>query len=155
VCAFAFPVKAVALAACALAALPCLADEPATRTVTLDVAAGGTLGAFLAAVVMWLNNQRKQQRQPPLGEDVARTYATKEELARCQTVCRKDIDDIRNKIDENDRKAEDRARGTHSRIDKIYIAQEKANKALGMLIGIMVGKGLAPASTVTNITAEE
>lgn len=155
VCAFAFPVKAAALDACALAALPCLADEPATRTVTLDVAAGGTLGAFLAAVVMWLNNQRKQQRQPPLGEDVARTYATKEELTRCQTVCRKDIDDIRAKIDENDRKAEDRARGTHSRIDKIYIAQEKANKALGMLIGIMVGKGIAPASTVTNITAEE
>lgn len=160
-CAFAFPVKAAALAACALAALPCLADDGGSRIVTLDVAQGGALGSLLTAFSIWLINslrkqqQQQQQRQPPLGEDVARTYATKEELARCQTVCRKDIDDIRNKIDENDRKAEDRARGTHSRIDKIYIAQEKANKALGMLIGIMVGKGLAPAATVSNITAEE
>lgn len=142
--------KAHAACGLALLAVPafCAEAEPA-RIVTLDVAAGGTLGALCTAALMWLNAQRRAQRHPPLGEDVARTYATKEELARCQATCRHDIDDIRSKIDENDQRAEDRARGTHARIDKLYLAQEKCNKALGMLIGIMIGKGFAPVSLAT------
>lgn len=146
-CAFTLLTLAVPLAA--------FADDAGSRVITLDVAGGGALGAVCTALIMWLNNQRKQQRLPPLGEDVARTYATKDELSRCQTVCRKDIDDIRSKIDDNDKKAEDRARGTHARIDKIYIAQEKGNKSIGMLIGMLIGKGIAPASAASNLTTEE
>lgn len=139
----------VLLAALPLAALA--ADAEGSRVVTLDVAGGGVLGGVCTAIIMWLNNQRKQQRLPPLGEDVARTYATKDELLHCRTSCRKDIDDIRTKIDDNDKKAEDRARGTHARIDALYRESQKMTKSLGMLIGIMVGKGIAPASTaITN-----
>lgn len=147
---------ALLLAALPLAALA--ADAEGSRVITLDVAGGGVLGGLCTAIVMWLNNQRKQQQQPrtpPLGEDVARTYATKDELTHCRTSCRKDIDDIRAKIDDNDKKAEDRARGTHARIDALYRESQKMTKSLGMLIGIMVGKGIAPASTaLTNETGE-
>lgn len=151
VCGFAF-----------LFALPCLAEEGARNVVMLDVASGGLLGALATAVIVWLNNQRKRDaeadRQPPLGEDVARNFVMKEEFTRCQTTCRKDIADIRDKLADIDKKAEDRARGTHARIDKIYIAQEQTNKALGTLTGIMIGKGLAPAHPVlpsATITTEE
>ena len=146
VCGFAF-----------LSALPCLADEPCSRNVVmLDVASGGLLGALATAVIVWLNNQRKRDseadRQPPLGEDVAKTYATKDELSSCQTTCIKDINDIRAQLLDIDKKAEDRSRGTHSRIDKIFIAQEQTNKALGTLTGIMIGKGLVPFHPVLPTT---
>ncbi len=120
----------------------------------LDVAQNGALGALVAAAVVWLNGKRSP-RTPPLGEDVARTYASKDELTKCQAICRKDIESLRDSISENDKKAEDRARGTHARIDRSYVEQQKSTKALGMLIGIMVGKGLAPASTVSQLTNED
>lgn len=150
VCGFAF-----------LFALPCLAEEGARNVVMLDVASGGLLGALATAVIVWLNNQRKRDaeadRQPPLGEDVARNFVMKEEFTRCQTTCRKDIADIRDKLADIDKKAEERSRGTHARIDKIYIAQEQTNKALSTLTGIMVGKGLAPFHPVLpdNIVTEK
>ena len=150
VCGFAF-----------LFALPCLAEEGARNVVMLDVASGGLLGALATAVIVWLNNQRKRDseadRQPPLGEDVARNFVMKEEFTRCQTTCRKDITDIRDKLADIDKKAEDRSRGTHARIDKIYIAQEQTNKALGTLTGIMVGRGIAPMHPVLpdNIVTEK
>ncbi|MGI6390206.1 MAG: hypothetical protein ACOX7Q_08405 [Kiritimatiellia bacterium] len=142
-------------------ALPCLAEEGARNVVMLDVASGGLLGALATAVIVWLNNQRKRDaeadRQPPLGEDVARNFVMKEEFTRCQTTCRKDITDIRDKLADIDKKAEDRSRGTHARIDKIYIAQEQTNKALGTLTGIMVGRGIAPMHPVLpdNIVTEK
>jgi len=150
VCGFAF-----------LFALPCLAEEGARNVVMLDVASGGLLGALATAVIVWLNNQRKRDseadRQPPLGEDVAKTYATKNELSSCQTTCIKDINDIRAQLLDIDKKAEDRSRGTHARIDKIYIAQEQTNKALGTLTGIMIGRGIAPMHPVLpdNIVTEK
>lgn len=150
--AMSLPKGALLLFSAPLSALA--AESAATQNIVLDVAANGGLGALCAAAVIWLNN-RRTPRTPPLGEDVARTYATKDELTKCQGICRKDIDDIRSKIDDTDKKAEDRARGTHARIDKIYVEQQKNNKALGMLIGIMVGKGIAPTSTVSQLTNGE
>lgn len=45
-------------------ALPVLAQETATgKTITFDVASGGVLGSLVTAIIMWLNNQRKQRTQ--------------------------------------------------------------------------------------------
>jgi hypothetical protein len=164
-------------AACAFAILAAgvpalaLADDSAgsarTVNVVLDVASKGSLGALVFALIAWLNAQRKERRdlnakqrvsvdrQPPLGEDVARTYATKEDLSALDAKVSQDIAALRVSIKENDVRAEERARGTHKRIDAIYIEQLKNSKALGMLIGIMVGKGIAPAATATQINQED
>jgi len=155
--------------------LAALAEESGKpQTIILDVAAKGSLGAVCTAVILWLNNQRVQraqqqqlQRNPPLGEKVAETYATKDDLTSCRMICRKDIEDLRvaikdndrqaearsndlrEAIKENDRQAEARSKGTHQRTDAVYRESVKVNKALGMLTGILIGMGKAPAALAT------
>ena len=112
------------------------------RAISLDVAAGGTLAALCGAATMWLMARRSRaeaERQPPLGEDVARTYASKADLAALDYKVSRDIESLRQSIDDNDRRAEDRARGTHARIDVVYKEQQKVNRSLGMLTGMLVG----------------
>ena len=146
-CTFAILVLALPLAAHA-------AESGSGQLITLDVAGGGALGAVCTALVMWLNNKRNTPRTPPLGEDVARTYATKQDLADCRGLCRRDIVELRESLNDNDRQAEARAKGTHARIDAVYKESLKVNKSLGMLIGIMIGKGQAPASIALQTTEE-
>ena len=170
-CAFAFCVLALPLAALA-------EGENKTVNVVLDVASKGALGAVCTALALWLNSQRVQrnqqqqlQRNPPLGEKVAETYATKDDLTSCRMFCRKDIEDLRvaikdndrqaetrsndlrEAIKENDRQAEARSKGTHQRTDAVYRESVKVNKAVGMLTGILIGMGKAPAALAT--TQEE
>jgi hypothetical protein len=130
------------------------------QIISLDVAAGGTLAAVCTALVMWLTSQRNERkrsecervkidRTPPLGEDVARTYATKADLIALDTKVSSDISSLRASIADNDRRAEDRARGTHSRIDALYKEQQKVNRSLGMLTGVLIG-GKCSASVATS-----
>ncbi len=163
-CAFSFSAKSrKAHAACAFAvslfaAVPALATEGASafpaeaQSWLIGAAASG--GAILA----WLKiaqHARGAQRQPPIAEEAAKTYATKDELRACQGLCRRDMEAVRTLISTNDKAAEDRARGTHARIDKVYIAQQRNNKAMGTLIGIMIGKGIVPGSAISQLSTEE
>lgn len=132
----------------------------AQPTVTFDKALTSAFIALIAALTTWLgtrgHEERKaerklkveMERQPPLGEDVAKTYATKKELGNVETKLSGDIKDLRCQIDSNDKtlrtlieandlNAENRARGTHARIDTLGNALNKTNKALGVLIGMM------------------
>jgi hypothetical protein len=164
------PTLLIALIALLSLPLSALADDAGTtQTIILDVASKGSLGALITAAAFWLNSRSKAkatesalpltpppaERNPPLGEDVARTYVTKADMQECRGVCRKDIDDLRAKIDANDHAAEQRSVSTHRRIDQVFVSQQKTNKALGMMVGIMVGKGVAPASMATMTIAEE
>jgi hypothetical protein len=164
------PNALIALIALLSLPLSALADDAGTtQTIILDVASKGSLGALITAAAFWLNSRSKAkatesalpltpppaERNPPLGEDVARTYVTKADMQECRGVCRKDIDDLRAKIDANDHAAEQRSVSTHRRIDQVFVSQQKTNKALGMMVGIMVGKGVAPASMATMTIAEE
>lgn len=124
------------------------AEQGGSQMITLDVAGGGLLGGVCTALVMWLNNQRKQQRNPPLGEDVARTYVTKTELLDCRGVCRKDIDGLRELIEEKDKSNEERIIGTHKRIDQVYKSLNKNNRSLGIIIGALFAQGRIPASAL-------
>lgn len=125
------------------------ATENKPQLITLDVATGGALGGFLVGVLAWLNN--KKTRMPPLGEEAAKTYATKGELQNVDAALRGEIGTLREEIKENDRKAEDRARGTHARIDAIYRTAEKTNRSLGILIGITsVKTGTNPKAFATD-----
>ena len=166
-CAFALALLALPLSAIA-------AETGETKTIILDVAAKGGLGAVCTAIILYLNNLRIQrgqqqqlQRSPPLGEKVAETYATKDDLTSCRMICRKDIEDLRiaikendrqaearsndlrEAIKENDRQAEARSKGTHQRTDAVYRESVKVNKAIGMLTGILIGMGKAPAALAT------
>lgn len=137
------------------AAISAAAPEP---TITFsDVLTKAIVGLFAAATT-WLtvrsheekraekNVKVELERNPPLGEESAKTYATKPELMIVETRLSGEIRDLRNQIDgndktlrqlieENDQNAEDRARGTHARIDTLYRSQNKNNKSLGILIG--------------------
>lgn len=142
-----------------LAALAADTQQPGqTITVVLDVASKGALGALVFAAVAWLKNKRTESRDAASAEQTAKDdaarYATMADLQECRCLCRKDIVDLRTAISENDRQAEARAKGTHSRIDAVYKESCKVNKSLGMLIGIMIGKGLAPASLATQSQEE-
>ena len=122
-----------------------------SHVITFDVVAGGTLSALVTALVMWLNNKRKAaERQPPLGEDVARTYATKDELASCRLLCRGDITDVRDDIKRLEGKVENSVSGVHRRVDAMLESQGKTNKALGTLLGVIHSKfkgGIPPDLT--------
>jgi hypothetical protein len=155
VCTFAFFVFPLAIFA---------ADSEPSRgqIITLDVAAGGALAAVCTALVMWLTTQRNErkrsecervkiERQPPLGEDVARTYATKADLIALDAKVSGDISSLRASITDNDRRAEDRARGTHARIDALYKEQQKVNRSLGMLTGMLIG-GKCSSSVATSFS---
>ncbi len=155
-CAFAILVLAVPLAA--------LADDTgSTTTVVLDVAKNGSLGALITAAIFWLNSERKRrtadaqsltpppppERNPPLGEDVARNYCLKSDLIDCRAICRKDIDGLRELIEEKDRSNEERIIGTHKRIDQVYKSLNKNNRSLGIIIGALFAQGKIPASVLT------
>lgn len=90
-------------------------------------------------------------RLPPLAEELAKTYATKAELARLEERFSTDLASVRKQIEDTDNKAEDRARGTHSRIDAIYREAQKTQKSIGILIGVLIGKGKADGSLVTQL----
>ena len=134
----------------ALTATAAHAAEETRQIVTLDVVGGGALGALVAALIAWLNGQRRAPRNPPLGEDTARTYATKADLADLDKRVVADIASLRASVAENDAKAENRARGTHARIDTLYKESQRTNKSLGMLIGIMLGRGNTAAAAAIN-----
>lgn len=120
--------------------------ETQRHVVSLDVLGGGALASFVTWLMMWLSNRKEEaKRMPPLGEEAAKTYATKDELIRMEASLRKDIADTRASIVEYDSKAENRARGTHARIDSLYKSAEKNNRALGILIGIISEKRNIPA----------
>jgi hypothetical protein len=157
VCAFAVLLLAALSPALVLAA-DAASSEP--RTISLDVVAGGGLATLCGAATAWFlasRSRAKSDRQPPLGEDVARTYATKDDLLALDGKFTKDIDSIRDSIAENDRRAEDRTIGTHSRIDALYKQQQKISRSLGMLTGMLVGGkcSAAVAQAVTDQTEEE
>jgi len=135
------------LAAPALMAAETAAE--ATPSVTFDRALTTAMIALITALTTWFgtrgHEERKaemklkveQDRMPPLGEDVARTYATKKELGAVETKLSGEVRDLRTQIDQNDSKAESRAIGTHARIDTLGSLVMKTNKALGILVGMM------------------
>ena len=129
---------------------------------TVDPSAANTwiIGLLAACptilvIIKIVKELRPAERNPPMPEEAAKLYVTKVEMQQCQGICRKDIDDIRASIAENDRQAENRAKGTHARIDALYREQQKVNKSLGMLIGIMIGMGKAPPSIATQLEPGE
>ncbi len=150
----------------ALAAPALLAAESgaeASPSVTFEQPLTGALVAALAALTTWLGvrsrEERKaqekvkveQERLPPLGEDVARTYATKREVCDLEGRLTAEVGTLRTQIDgndktlrrlveENDAKAESRARGTHARIDALQATNMKTNKAIGVLVGAIAVK---------------
>lgn len=128
-----------------------------TITVVLDVAQKGALGALVFAGIAYLKNRResRQAESEAQGKADGNRYATMEDIQECRGLCRKDISDLRDSISENDRQAEMRAKGTHARIDALYRETQKTTKSIGMLIGLMVGQGKAPASLVTAQTSED
>jgi hypothetical protein len=52
---------------------------------------GGLLGIGSAASQIW-RNMRGQERTPPLPEELAKTYCTKDELQKCREECRSRCD---------------------------------------------------------------
>ena len=139
-----------------LAALAAETQQPGqTITVVLDVASKGALGALVFAAIAWLKNRRTEKQAEGQDKEDGNRYATMTDIQECRGLCRKDISDLRESISENDRQAEARAKGTHARIDALYRETQKTTKSIGMLIGLMVGQGKAPASLVTAHTTEE
>lgn len=137
------------------AAISAAAPAP---TITFESVLTKALVGLVAAATTWLavhsREEKKaeqkikieQERQPPLGEDTARTYATKKELGIVEGKLSGDIKDLRSQINnndmalrtlivENDKNAENRTIGTHARIDTLYRSQNKTNRSLGILIG--------------------
>lgn len=152
ICVFAFFVSA---AAPVFAAVEGAARVP---SVTFDDAITTALVATLTALGTWLGVKGHAERRatekvrvemdrmPPLGEDTAKTYATKKELCGLENRLSHDVGTIRTQIDQNDKalrtlvetankEAERRVVGTHSRIDSLYKSQNKTNRSLGVLIG--------------------
>jgi hypothetical protein len=130
-----------------VAALASETQPSDVRRISLDIAATGALATLCSAATAWFLASRrkaKDDRQPPLGEDVARTYASKSDLATLDAKVAKDIESLRESIAENDRRAEDRSRGTHARIDAVYKEQQKVNRSLGMLTGVLIGGKCQP-----------
>lgn len=139
------------------------AEAPAEQTIRLDVVGGGVLAALCGAAASWLaarpqraaDKRDAPDRQPPLGEDVARTYASKADLAACRAKCDGDLSCIRAAIEANDTKAEDRSVGTHKRIDAVYKSLNKNNRSLGIIIGALYAQGKVPASAIASAVDEE
>jgi len=107
--------------------------------------------ALVAALVTWLTTrahaEKKNQRQPPLGEDVARTYATKEELAKCREQCRGDYSALRDDIQRMDDRNEERMVRVHKRIDDLSVMVGKTNSTVGKLAGMIQTKFKIGVST--------
>jgi hypothetical protein len=119
------------------------AEGVSRQTVTVELAVTGALASLVSVLSTYFivkSKGEKNKRQPPLGEYAASTYATKEELKGVEKSLRGEIASLRETVTETDRKAEARSVGTHKRIDDAYKALGKTNKALGILIGIMVSK---------------
>jgi hypothetical protein len=122
--------------------------------VTLDVLGGGVLASLVTALIMWLNASRQRERtlrieaerMPPLGEEAAKTYATKDELMRLEGAIRDEVSDIRKSIVAYDARDEKRAEATHRRIDTVVNAMTRNNRAIGVLIGIVGSKSKIPVS---------
>lgn len=127
-------------------------------TVTFDDALTSAFIALLAALTTYIGSKShlekkaiekikvEQDRQPPLGEDTAKTYATKDDLRGLDRRLSDDINQMRTQIDDNDKSlrdliqktnkdSEDRAIGTHARIEVLYRAQIKQGRLLGIIIG--------------------
>lgn len=89
---------------------------------------------------LFFKDVKGPQRTPPLPEEIAKCYVTKPEFEKCRDECRANNQCIREEIKENDRMAENRAKGTHNRIDEVFTEQKKTNKQLGILIGINLAR---------------
>lgn len=132
-------------------------------SVTFTPALEDAIKAVLVGLCTWLAVRTREQnkaaekvaavrvemeRTPPLGEDTARTYATKKELGNVEARLSGEVKDLRTQIDANDKtlrtlietndsNAESRAIGTHARIDSMQKSVVKTNRAIGILIGII------------------
>ena len=131
-----FKFAAAALFVFAFVPLAFCAGEGADagRVIVFDVAAGGLLGSLVTAAIAYLAHKRTaNKRQPPLGEDVARTYATKAELSEV----REAVNQVGERVDRS-------VSGVHRRVDEILVTQNKTNKSLGVLTGILSAKFKCP-----------
>jgi len=99
---------------------------------------------IVSALAAWLtskaNAEKKAQRQPPLGEDVARTYATKQELEQCRARCKGDVADVREDIRRLDKKLDESLVRVHSRIDDLGKNLASLNKTTGAILGFLKAK---------------
>lgn len=100
---------------------------------------------------------RGKERTPPLAEEVAHTYVKRAECEHWRQKCEATIDLIRAEITATDRKAEERAIGTHKRLDKFGNAVGKMSRSMGIMIGIQIastGGNSRKARELINQTAE-
>ena len=120
-------------------------------TVDLDQGTAWVVGAFLAIPALrqalgFFRDLRGPQRDPPLGEEVAVKYATRVELSSLKNEFKADIASLRESIAANDDKAEKRSIDAHRRTDSLMAAACETNRRLGVLIGLNIAQGKAPAS---------
>ena len=100
--------------------------------------------ALLSALIAWFtakaNAEKKAQRQPPLGEDVARTYATKQELEQCRARCKGDVSDVRGDLQRLEERFDAGLTRVHQRIDSQGKSLAEMNLTLGEIVGYLKGK---------------
>lgn len=114
---------------------------------------GGLLAIpYLRQAVGFFRDLKGPQRTPPLGEEVAGKYATRDDLKSCRGQCDEQITCIRTAIAANDVKAEERSVATHKRIDAVYKSLNKNNRSLGIIIGALFAQGKVPPSAITDET---
>ena len=115
-------------------------------TIDADPGSIWIIGALAAAasirqVVLLFKDLKAPERTPPLPEEIAKTYVTRREWKDCRDECKQTNDSVRMEIKETDRKAEERAIGTHRRMDKLSSSVNKMCKGMGILIGIQIAEG--------------
>jgi hypothetical protein len=122
------------------------AQAPATQVT--DAGSQWLVGAAAAgaAILAWLKIKDHGTRKPPVQEELYRDYVRREEFVQCQGICRKDSEAIRIQLAALDSKDEDRTRGTHARIDTLFRESQRTNRAVGKLLGVLIGQGKAPAA---------
>ncbi len=105
-------------------------------------------GPLILVAIRIFKELRPSERTPPMPEEAAKTYATKQDLRELDMRLAADMARIRTEIAENDTKAEHRSVATHRRMDAVYRSLSKNNKSLGIIIGAMVTKGNLPSSVI-------
>ena len=105
----------------------------------LDSGNAGSDPCFTAGMAVFQGRERSAAHTA-IAREIAKCYVTKPEFEKCRDECRANNQCIREEIKENDRMAENRAKGTHNRIDEVFTEQKKTNKQLGILIGINLAR---------------
>jgi hypothetical protein len=136
----------------ALVAAPMLALSIAASDGTSPTAEGerwllGAAGAG-GAILAWLKIRDMGTRKPPVQEELYRDYVRRDEWERCRGQCHADMDTLRASIAVTDRTAEERAKGSHARIDALYRESQRTNRALGKVLGVLVAQGKMPPATI-------